>query len=48
MESEIRARSRENLNLKTRELGSMVLQWQGPILIHVDADNDDADVLVLH
>jgi hypothetical protein len=30
MESEIRERSRENQNLRTRELGSMVLQWQGP------------------
>jgi hypothetical protein len=30
MESEARAMSREDLNLETRELGSMVLQWQGP------------------
>jgi hypothetical protein len=30
MESKVRARSREDQNLKTRELGSMVLQWQGP------------------
>jgi hypothetical protein len=30
MESETRARSWENQNLRTGELGSMVLQWQGP------------------
>jgi hypothetical protein len=30
MESKARAKSREDLNSKTRELGSMVLQWQGP------------------
>jgi hypothetical protein len=30
MESKVRARSQKDQNLKTRELGSMVLQWQGP------------------
>jgi hypothetical protein len=30
MESRSKARSWENLNLRTGELGSKVLQWQGP------------------
>jgi hypothetical protein len=30
MESKAKAKSRENLNLRMGESGSMVLQWQGP------------------